>query len=573
MANKNATYKITKVINMLFVLLVLVSCNKKVNESQAVDSLSDSDLGIIEFKNSGNEEAQEAFIKGVLALHNFWYPVSNEAFIEARTIDPTFGLAYWGEAMSYNKTFWQIQDSEKGLEVIAVYDSLKALNEINENDLEEKLISSLRILYDTSMSKLERDKSYMLYMKKLKDENSENDEILAFYSLSLLGVLRDNQGNENLRMEAAAVAQTILDRNPSHPGALHYKIHAMDDPLHAILALDAADKYAKVAPLSNHARHMPSHIYVQLGKWDKVRSSNISARKASEKWVKTEDLSITYLDNHSLAWLAYAYTQMGLFDSAETKLELAAVNNRDTSNKRSRHYELDMLCRLWVEQQSDLSDFKLEFESIEAQSETDQAKYFQTLSWFEIENGDYQKAEEYLKRIEDLLGEEQSFKEKICAIYYYSGMSLLNYEKDKRNSFEFMKKAISIEESLNAPTGPPDVIKPVHELYAELLLKSGDYDKAIEMFEKALNRTPNRSMSRLGLARTYRFMGNIPAAKYQYEMFAENYERASDDLNQSEALTFIKNNELIESNPELNLQKELPNYDSKLKITQCLPLI
>ena len=117
----------------------------------------------------------------------------------------------------------------------------------------------------------------------------EHHEVAAFYALSLLGSSKSRKDDDNYEV-GAKIAQSIISENPHHPGALHYLIHSYDDPDHATLALDAANRYSKVAPDAEHALHMPSHIFVALGMWDEVINSNIASYEASVVRMKKKEL-------------------------------------------------------------------------------------------------------------------------------------------------------------------------------------------------------------------------------------------------------------------------------------------
>src|SRR5436305_6660345 len=80
----------------------------------ALPLAADEHFGAIAFANSGKPEAQEAFLRGVLLLHNFAYPQAERAFEEAERIDSNFALAYWGEAMTYNHPIWYEVDLDRG---------------------------------------------------------------------------------------------------------------------------------------------------------------------------------------------------------------------------------------------------------------------------------------------------------------------------------------------------------------------------------------------------------------------------------------------------------------------------
>src|SRR5262249_56550168 len=100
-------------------------------------------------------------------------------------------------------------------------------------------------------------------------------------------------------------------RNPTHAGAAHYAIHALGDPEHAILALPAALHYAKAAPDAYHARHMPSHIFVQLGMWPEARAANESAWASSLAWAARKTPPSKDRDTHALSWLGFIRLRMG----------------------------------------------------------------------------------------------------------------------------------------------------------------------------------------------------------------------------------------------------------------------
>ena len=99
------------------------------------------------------------------------------------------------------------------------------------------------------------------------------------------------------------------DAGQNHPGAAHYVIHSFDDPQHAPIALEAASKYADIAPAVSHARHMPTHIFIQHGMWNRVSLWNDSAFNAGLALWKPGD---TVGDlNHSSDWGQYGDLQLG----------------------------------------------------------------------------------------------------------------------------------------------------------------------------------------------------------------------------------------------------------------------
>src|SRR6185369_15637775 len=315
-----------KRVAVLVVILALVALSVAAQESQ---------LGRVEFPTSGSKEAQAHFLRGLAALHSFWYEEALEAFRESTKVDPDFAMGYWGEAMTHNHPLWSEQDIAAARHVLAkIKDSAKM------TERERAYIAAVRLLYGEG-EKPARDAAYSAQMEKVYRAYPEDLDAAAFYSLSLLGMASGGKGYR-LQAKAGAIALEVYQKNPNHPGAAHYIIHAFDDPDHAILALPAARRYASIAPEAHHARHMPSHIFLQLGMWAEAASSNEAAWESSDAWMKRKNLSVNVRDYHSLHWLMYAYLQQGRYQKAQELLTLMKkVMSESTYNDKLRpgYYE------------------------------------------------------------------------------------------------------------------------------------------------------------------------------------------------------------------------------------------
>ena len=275
-----------------------------------------SQLGRVEFPTSGSEKAQAHFLRGLAALHSFWYEEAIEAFQESTKVDPDFMMGYWGEAMAHNHPLWSEQDITAARQVLA---KIKETPKLTER--ERAYLNAVKLLYGEG-DKSARDTAYSAAMAKIYRAYPDDLDAAAFYSLSLLGLVRPGDKNYRLQAQAGAIALDVYQKNPNHPGAAHYIIHAFDDPDHAILALPAARRYADIAPEAHHARHMPSHIFLQLGMWPEAAASNLSAWESSDAWMKRKNLPLSVRDYHSLHWLLYVYLQQGRYNQAEQLLTL-----------------------------------------------------------------------------------------------------------------------------------------------------------------------------------------------------------------------------------------------------------
>src|ERR1041385_8740660 len=195
-----------------------------------------SELGRVEFPTSGSKAAQAHFLRGLAALHSFWYEEALEAFRESTKVDPDFAMGYWGEAMTYNHPLWSEQDLATARQVLAKIKETPKLT-----DRERAYIAAVRLLYGEG-DKHARDVAYSAAMEKIYRAYPEDLDAAAFYALSLLGI--GGEKGYRLQAKAGAIALDVYQKNPNHPGAAHYIIHAFDDPDHAILALPAARRYA-----------------------------------------------------------------------------------------------------------------------------------------------------------------------------------------------------------------------------------------------------------------------------------------------------------------------------------------
>jgi hypothetical protein len=260
-------------------------------------------------------------------------------------------MAYWGEAMSYNHPLWAQQDSaaaRRTLERLAPTFEGRAAKA--RTPKEKAYLGAAEALFYGPGDKLARDVAYSDSMAAMHARWPEDHEVATLYALSLLGTVRPGDKGFRRQALAAAVAQAVWRENPRHPGAVHYIIHALDDPDHAPLALPAARAYADIAPAAAHALHMPSHIFVQLGMWPDVARSNTVAFKAATDLNARMKLPEGVADFHALGWLTYANLMMGRFDEARGNVETArATADRNPGNAGVRDAYLGMRARYILE--------------------------------------------------------------------------------------------------------------------------------------------------------------------------------------------------------------------------------
>ena len=466
-------------------------------------------LGSINFPSSAKPAAQAPFLTGVKALYNFEFDIAAEAFREAQKADPAFALAYWGEAMSFNHPLWAQQDlpaARKVMERLAPTAAARAAKA--PAGKERDLIESIEVLFGAG-DKLARDVAYADALKAMHARYPADDEVACFYSLALLGTGRPGVSNLRNAMQAAAIAQGIFQRHPQHPGAAHYIIHSFDDPDHAILSLTAAREYSKIAPSAAHALHMPSHIFVQLGMWDDVIASNVVAYKAAVDLADAKGLPRGREDFHTLSWLQYAYLQEGRFDEAQTCVDRAkAVADKDTAGNIRDGYAA-MKARQVVE------SARWEKLALPAGAVRDggapgydgSAAYLLAAGLSAAKLGDLATANVALDKLKAMRTQAETgsnaYRAKPFAIMVGEvGAAIASAQKDTATAERLLKEATFIELTLDAPSGPPEPIKPSFELYGDLLSDLGRGPEAAAQYQQSLLRMPNRRAAVQALSKT-----------------------------------------------------------------------
>ena len=526
-----------------------------------------SKLGSVEFPNSGSEKAQASFLRGLAALHSFWYEEALDEFRGATKIDPDFMMAYWGEAMAHNHPLWSEQDAEAARKVLA---NIKDLPKLSAR--ERAYLNAVKTLYGEG-DKLARDIAYAEAMEKIYRDYPDDLEAASFYSLALQGMVRPGDKGFRRQVKSGAIALEVYQKNPNHPGAAHYIIHAFDDPEHAIIALPAARRYAEIAPEAHHARHMPSHIFVQLGMWPEAAASNESSWAVSDAWVKRKGLSITRRDYHSLQWLLYAYLQQGRQAKAEELLSLMRKTVQDTPDAPRLKSSYDVMAATFVVETERWDHASKLLSKTEPKPEAKEASGEHAMHGVAPKPGATSPANTYrprrpawrpfvwglasasgaLSETDKSVAELRSIRKEFAdsgEAYTAKRMEIMELEvsalassmKGKHEeAIEMMKRATALEEEMSPPSGPPELLKPSHEVYGEVLLRAGRAKEAAQQFATSLLRQPNRARSLLGAARAAARGGDTKGAAAAYSALLRVWAQADAQLPElREAQDYLK---------------------------------
>jgi len=499
-------------------LLIALTLSLFFSGSQAS---ADGGYGRVEFRNSGAPSAQADFLEGMALLHDFEYPAAAAAFRRAQAVDPSFAMAYWGEAMTYNHPIWMEQNLKAARDALnKLAPTPSARRDRAKTEREKAYFDALEILYGDG-SKQERDFRYEDAMAKLHARYPDDVDAAAFYGLAILGTAHAGRDIPTY-MRAAGVLEEAWTNHRDHPGLVHYLIHSYDDPAHAPLGLRAARIYAKIAPDAGHAQHMTSHIFLALGMWPEVVQSNIAAIAAVDRVRKAAGKG-TASCGHYPSWLAYGYLQLGQMDKARSAVAScrASVQAQAAMDHAGMSMDPDAspissLANMRLRYLLDTGDWTGEIagwtvpKSSGAGARLDFA-FARTIG--EITQGHREAARQAISELEAVGREVADIKTKSAdpdpsyrvrpEIFLLQARALLaEQEGDFAGAERLMLQAVGLEDKLPIAFGPPTIDKPSHELLGEFLLRRGRKDEAHAEFEKAVARTPGRRLTEQGFAAT-----------------------------------------------------------------------
>ncbi len=457
-----------------------------------------SSLGEIEFPTSGSPEAQQPFLLGVLLLHNFEYDDAQMAFQRAQALDPDFAMAYWGEAMTMTHPLWGQQDVQQAIDVLrrlAPTPSKRVAAAPTER--EQGYLRAVEALYGDG-DKPQRDQAYMAAMQALARQFPEDDNAHTFYALSILGSAQGKRV-EKFYLDAASIARAVFERNPRHPGAVHYLIHALDDPAHAHGALEAARVYADLAPAAPHARHMPSHIFMALGLWDDVIQANERSWAASEERRIRKGLGVAERSYHVAHWLMYALLQQGRVEDAKPFLRMVEEDAEEVKSRVVERYRAAMRATYIIETEEwDVTGLERDRSNVRASAAMSEL-FAIGLSAFKTGRGDV--ADHVLDQFLQTDQEKKPTPHGRVVKVMKNQLSALKLFVEERvaEGVALLRETAALEDAIPFTAGPVFPVKPTHELLGEVLLSLGNLDEARREFALALKRAPNRALSLAGL--------------------------------------------------------------------------
>jgi tetratricopeptide (TPR) repeat protein len=426
---------------------------------------TDQRFGTVHFATSCNEAAQRRFDRAMRYQHSFWYRESKEIFEEAVKADPECGIAYYTD-----------------------YD---------------KVPHGARV------------QLYLKAMERVAQRNPADDEAQLFYAITLnVGASPSDKTYSN-QLKGAAILEQIFKRQPRHPGVAHYLIHLYDSPALAEKGIDAAKRYAEIAPAAPHAQHMPSHIFTRVGYWNESIGSNAAAARAAKADKEFTD------QLHAMDYMVYAYLQLAQDSKARDVVdEMNAITGVNPNVSPGPYALAASPARYMVERAdwkgaAELPVRPTQFAHVQAMTH-----FARALGAARSGNPDAAKADiAKLAELRDKLREAKDayWAEQVDIQRQVATAFLLEAEGKHDDALKALSAAADAEDKTEKSPVTPGVPQPARELYGIMLLERGMAREALAAFEATIKKEPNRFNAIAGAAKAAERLGDQAKARDYYQ--------------------------------------------------------
>jgi Tfp pilus assembly protein PilF len=484
-------------------------------QSMHAQSEADQQLGTVQFQTSCNEVAQRRFDRGMRYQHSYWYLNAKEVFEEALKADPSCAMAHWGIALTLLDNPHNAIPQSNLAPGLAAIQKAKATNAKTER--ERDYIDALMLMYADYDKRPhgERIRAFRDAQQKMAAKYPDDDEAKIAYAITLNTSADLNDKTYAQQKQGASILEPISQRLPRHPGVTHYLIHLYDYPDLAAQGLDAANRYAGIAPSAPHAQHMPSHIYTRVGYWKESIASNTASLKAA----KAEKSVGNYL--HAQDYMVYAHLQLG-----QDKAALAVVDDmmQEVDFKATvfaAHYALAAAPARYAVERGDWAV------AAQLPVRPSSFNYVPAITHFAralgaAQTGNPAAAAPEIAKLAELRDKLRDAKDgywaQIVDIQRQVAVAWILHAEGKHDeALRAMSAAADAEDKTEKHVVTPGPLAPARELYGYMLLARGMAAEALAAFEATNAKEPNRYRGFAGAAEAAAKLGDKAKAKQNYE--------------------------------------------------------
>jgi tetratricopeptide (TPR) repeat protein len=509
-------------------------------------------LGTVHFPVSCRRDVAAPFTRAVALLHSFGYEESRKGFEDVARRDPACGMAHWGVAMTYYHPIWAPPNEADLAAGQAAARRAEAQGAATPR--ERGYLAAIGAFYaDTDRSRHgARALAYSQAMEEMVRTFPDDHEAAIFHALSLLGTAPPSDATFAHQKRAARILNGLLDTEPDHPGIAHYLIHSFDYPELAQEALPAARAYAKIAPSSPHALHMPTHIFTRLGLWRESIESNLASAEAGRRLVAKNHPGAASFDTlHALDYLEYAYLQID--DQAKAREVLAEAARARTFDEPNfaAGYALAAIPARWALERRDWAAAAA-LEPPQVDMPWAQFPYATAITGFAqalgaARSGRLERARAALEKLGEI--QEALAKSPVAGPYDWASQVesmrsaaaawLARAENRPGEAVTLAQGAAQLEEKTGKHPVTPGAVVPARELLGDLLLEMGRSTEALAAYQSSLRESPRRFNGLYGAARAATLVGRPEEAAGLYTKLVEMAGPTSQRPELAEARAFL----------------------------------
>lgn len=475
-------------------------------------------------------EAQRWFNQGMQLTYGFNHDEAVRSFEQAALADPDAAMPWWGiaycQGININDPLMTDARSQRGRE--AIDEAIARLD--NESPVEHAMVMALseRYAWPAPEDRAHLDQAYADAMQSVHHTFPSDDDVAALYAESLMNLQPWDywaaDGSPKGRItEIVSTIESVLDRNPQHPGANHFYIHAVEASNNPDRAVPAADRLTHIVPGSGHLVHMPSHIYIRVGRYAEAAQTNRDAIAADRVYFAKAPApgfySIYYA--HNIHFLAFAGMMSGDYATAisaaeQLEAEIPEENLRELAGliEGIMPTNLHVMIRFgkWEQilEQPDYPEWRLMSRATWS--------YARSVANSALGNTEQARAEmaEFERRVQQVPDEWYVLNNKVHDVLPIARAmmqgELLFREGRKQEAYAILREGIRHEEAL-VYDEPPAWMLPVRHALGALLMSDGQYAEAERLYREDLETNRDNGWALTGLRNALLEQGKLEEAK------------------------------------------------------------
>jgi Tfp pilus assembly protein PilF len=510
----------TRIACVLTLILAVPAAASAQHEAHAAGE----QLGTVSFQTSCNPAVAAEFNRAVALLHSFEFRDALATFNAVLERDASCAIAYWGIALcQWGNPFAGVKAGpllDRGRDAVE-----KGLATGKPTSRERGYLEAAAELFNSASTIPHRDRiiAHARAMDAVQRQFPADVEALIFYALAVNQTAAPSDKTFAAQLQAANILEPLWKQHPNHPGLPHYIIHAYDHPPLAAKALDAARRYAKIAPSAPHALHMPSHTFTRVGYWDESIATNI----ASEQTALQQNVIGEAL--HAMDYQTYAYLQLARDTSAlavvqrtpatMAKLDLNAIGGA-APPAAGVYASAAMPARHALERGAWADAAALVPKPSPIPYADAVTHYARALGAARSGNPGAARPDiEQLAVLRDRLAaaKDEYWREQVD-IQRRVALAWVAFAEGRRSDgIAMLRAAADSEDATDKSAISPGPLAPARELLGEMLLEAGNAREALIAFEATMAKEPGRFRGASGAARAAEAAGDRARARQLYE--------------------------------------------------------